>query len=102
MYMEIVIYKSNRKAKKLKAVIDPRGDNKKSIHFGQAGASDVTQHKSEDRKKLYIDRHKKNENWNDYKTAGFYAKHILWNKPTIQESIKDTNNKFKNIHIKYK
>jgi len=96
--MEIIISKSNRKDKKLKAVID----NKKTVHFGQAGASDMTQHKNEDRKKLYIDRHKKNENWNDYKTAGFYAKHILWNKPTIQESIKDTNNKFKNIHIKYK
>ena len=96
--MEIIISKSNRKDKKLKAVID----NKKTVHFGATGYSDFTKHKDSDRKDKYIDRHKKNENWNDYKTAGFYAKHILWNKPTIQESIKDTNNKFKNIHIKYK
>ena len=31
---------------------------------------------------------------------GFYAKNILWNKPTITESIKDTNKRFKNISIK--
>ena len=96
--MEIVISKSNRKDKKLKAVID----NKKTVHFGATGYSDFTKHKASDRKDKYIDRHKKNENWNDYKTAGFYAKHILWNKPTIQESIKDTNNQFKNIHTQYK
>ena len=96
--MEIIISKSNRKDKKLKAVID----NNKTVHFGATGYSDFTKHKDSDRKDKYSDRHKKNENWNDYKTAGFYAKRILWNKPTIQDSIKDTNNKFKNIHIKYK
>ena len=35
-------------------------------------------------------------------TAGFYAKNISWNKPTINESVKDTNNKFKMININYK
>ena len=32
-------------------------------------------------------------------TAGFYSKNILWNKPTINESVKDTNNKFNMINI---
>ena len=96
--MGVIISKSNRKDKKLKAVMC----NKKTVHCEATGYSDFTKHKDSDRKDKYIDRHKKNENWNDYKTAGFYARHILWNKPTIQESIKDTNNKFKNIHIKYK
>ena len=95
--MDIVISKSNRKDKKLKAVID----NKKTIHFGASGYSDYTKHKDDTRKDAYIQRHKKNENWADFKTAGFYAKHILWNKPNILESIKDTNKQFKNIHITY-
>ena len=96
--MDITISKSNRKDKKFKAVID----NKKTIHFGASGFTDYTINKNKDIKDRYIQRHKKNENWNDYKTAGFYAKNILWNKPTIQEAIKDTNKHFKNIHITYK
>jgi hypothetical protein len=37
--------------------------------------------------------------WNDPLTASFYATNILWNKPT-DYSIKDTNQRFKNINIK--
>lgn len=98
MVVQIIISPSDKKDKKYMARID----GKKSIHFGQAGASDMTLHKNEDRKNRYILRHQKNEDWNDYNTAGFYSKHILWNKPTIIESIRDTNNKFKNINIKFK
>ena len=59
----------------------------------------MTQHINEDRKNRYIDRHKKNENWNDPTTAGFLSRWILWNKPTITESIRDTKRRFKNINI---
>jgi hypothetical protein len=59
-----------------------------------------TINKDEERKKRYVTRHKKNENWNDPKTAGFDAKNILWNKPSVKSSVEDTNNRFKNIHIK--
>jgi hypothetical protein len=40
-----------------------------------------------------------NENLNKsgVKTAGFYAKHILWNKPTLKASVDDLNNKYKDI-----
>ena len=94
--MEIIIKPSHIKNKKFDAVIN----NNKTIPFGQAGASDMTQHKNEDRKKRYIDRHKKNENWNNPYTAGFYSRWILWDKPTLRESIKATNKRFKNVHIK--
>jgi hypothetical protein len=95
---QIEIFPSERKDKKFKAVID----NRKTIHFGSRGASDFTLHKNEVRKQRYIDRHRKNEDWTDPNTAGFYAKHILWNKPTIKGSIKDVNQLFENIHISYK
>ena len=95
---EIIISKSKNKDKKYSAVID----GKKTIHFGAAGMSDFTKHKDPERKQRYLNRHKKNENWSDPTTAGFYATNILWNKPTLTESIKDTNKRFKNINIKLK
>ena len=96
--IDIVLTKSKDKDKKFDAVID----GKRTIHFGAKGYSDFTIHKDKERKDSYIARHKTNENWNDYKSAGFYAKNILWNKPSIKASIEDANKRFKNIHIKLK
>ena len=95
---EIVISKSSNKNKKY----DARIDGRKTISFGAAGMSDYTIHKDDERKQRYLDRHRKNENWADYNTAGFYAKNLLWNKKTLSESIKDTNTRLKNFKIKFK
>ena len=96
----VVITKSNKPDKKLKATINET----KTVHFGAAGMSDYTKHKDSERKQRYIQRHKANENWgaSGVTTAGFYSKNILWNKSTIQASIRDINHKYKNIHISYK
>ncbi len=94
--MNIIIKTSNKPNKKYMAIID---DNK-TIHFGQAGASDYTIHNDKERKERYLARHRKNEQWDNPLTASFYATNLLWNKPTLTESIKDTNSRFKNIHIK--
>lgn len=93
--MNIIIKPSNKPDKKYTAIID----NKKSINFGANGMSDYTLHKDTDRKNRYIQRHKKNEDWNNIYTAGFWSKNILWNKKTLNESIKDTNKKY-NVNIK--
>ena len=95
---EIIISKSDKKNKKY----DARIDGKKTISFGSAQHSDYTKHKDPERKQRYLNRHKKNENWSDPTTAGFYATNLLWNMPTLTGSIKDTNKKFKNINIKLK
>lgn len=97
-YMEVVIVKSKKKDKKFDAVID----GKKTISFGAVGYSDYTKHHDNERKQRYLNRHKKNENPNDPKTASFYATNILWNKPSITASIKDINRRFKNVNIKSK
>ena len=93
--MNIIIKPSHLSDKKYDAVIDGR----KTIPFGQKNASDYTKHKNPERKNRYIDRHKKHENWNDPKTAGFYSRWILWNKPSLTASIKDVNDRFKNLHV---
>ena len=97
--MKIVISKSSRPEKKFQAEIA-----KKTVHFGAKGYSDYTQHRDDDRKNNYIARHRSNEDWtaSGMKSAGFYAKHLLWNKKSFRESLNDLNNQFKNVTFVYK
>ena len=92
---KVILKKSTNNDKKYDAYVEG-----KKVSFGARGFSDFTQHKDEERKQRYIHRHKKNENCNDLKTAGAWSKGILWNKPTIRESIASMEKKF-NIDIKY-
>ena len=87
----IGIYKSDRKDKKYFALFD----NGKKVYFGASGYQDFTIHRDEERKKRYIARHEKNENWNNPLTAGSLSRWILWNKPKLSESIADYKKRFK-------
>lgn len=75
----------------------------RTVHFGAKGYSDYTIHKDEERMHRYNIRHKKREDWTKkgIYTAGFWAKWILWNKPGLQSSIRDTSKRF-GIKIKYR
>lgn len=98
--MEAVITQSPLKTKKYKVVVyDKNEDKKKTIHFGAKGYEDYTIHKNNERKYRYIDRHKSKEDWQDPYTAGFWALHALWNKPTLQSSLNDIKRNF-DIKIK--
>ena len=66
--------------------------------FGALGYEDYTQHGDKKRKQLYLYRHRKNEDWSNPKTAGALSRWILWNKPTLEESINNYIKKF-NMHI---
>ena len=92
---KVVIKKSTRKEKKLMAIFTQSNGRKKTIHFGAAGMSDYTKHKDSERKKRYIARHRKNENWNKPMTAGALSRWILWNKTSLRGSITDFKNRFK-------
>jgi hypothetical protein len=83
-------YKSDKPDKKYYIITN---DNKK-VYFGQASASDFTIHKDEARKQRYINRHQKNENWNNKDSAGAWSRWLLWNKPTIKESYEYIRKKF--------
>ncbi len=88
-----ILQKSYLPSKKLQATDISTG---KTIHFGAAGYSDFTLSKDKQKKANYIARHKPRENWTKtgIDTPGFWARHILWNKPTLEDSIKSTEKKF--------
>jgi len=94
--MKVIIKKSKINGKKYTAIFyDNNNNKKKTTHFGADGMSDFTKHKDTKRKKRYLSRHKKREKWNNYMTAGSLSRWILWNKPTLRESIEDYKKKFK-------
>ncbi len=90
--MEVKISKSTRSEKKMMAVFYKDNVKIKTVHFGATGYEDYTTHHDEQRKARYIKRHS-GENFN-YMTASGLARYILWNKPTIESSIKDYKRKF--------
>ena len=92
--MKVEIKKSTNPKKKYMAIFYDDGKRKKTTHFGSAGMSDFTKNKDEKRKKLYLERHRKRENWNSYMTAGALSRWILWNKPSLSASIADYKKKF--------
>jgi len=100
----VEIYKASTKSgKKFKVVVVKNDGTKKTISFGAKGMSDYTKHKDKSRKELYIGRHKAQEKWgkSGVMTAGFWSRWILWNKPTLGGSIKDTATRF-NLTIRNK
>jgi hypothetical protein len=92
--------KSSRKDKKyMVSYINPETCRVNTKHFGAKGMSDFTQHKNDDRKERYIKRHANmGEDWDDLKTAGFWSRWILWNKPSLKGCVRDTQKRY-NIKI---
>lgn len=64
------------------------------VSFGAIGYESYPDHLDSYRKKLYLNRHRKRENWNDPRTPGALSRWILWNKKTIEESIAHYIKKF--------
>ena len=97
-YKFIRMSKSDKPKKKYYALFKRKdNDREKRVYFGSGGMSDFTKNKDVERKKKYISRHQKRENWNDPLTAGFWARWILWNKPTISASLSETKTKLKSL-----
>jgi hypothetical protein len=102
---QYILKKSVKKNKKFMIIIDFSS----KYHFGDSRCKDYTNYYTElipddayYKKLAYISLHKKNEDWTKYgiRTSGFWNRWILWNLPTISESIKDVEKRF-NVKIKY-
>jgi hypothetical protein len=85
---------ANDNIHKYVAVLDLDDGKTKTVRFGAFGMSDFTKNKDEERKQRYLDRHRDRENWNDITTAGAWSRWLLWNKPTITESLADLKSRF--------
>jgi len=95
MITHIKLDKSEQDKKKFVATFYDQDKKKvKTTHFGSAGMSDYTINKDDARKELYLNRHKARENWNDFTSAGALSRWVLWNKKTLQLSLKDYMRKF--------
>ncbi len=102
MPIKVVIKKSDAKGKKYKAEFlePPYTKVFRTVNFGSTGYQDYTTFPAsirEDKKKSYLSRHEKRENWNDKFSAGALSRWILWNKPSLQASINDYKKRFKLI-----
>jgi hypothetical protein len=95
-YHLIKIEKSTKPEKKYMAIFENCENRREKItHFGSAGAEDYTIHKDPERKKRYLDRHRKNENWNDPTSAGSLSRWVTWNKTSLRASIIDYKRRFR-------
>ena len=92
----ISVTPSDKPEKKLNVKLETESGREKNIHIGAKGMDDFTKTKDEDAKHRYIQRHRANENWSQsgIMSSGFWAKHLLWNKPTLSASIKDVKQRF--------
>lgn len=85
---------STNPEKKYMAVFDLGNGRTKTTHFGSSAYQDYRMHKSEERRQAYLKRHERNETWQDPTTAGALSRFLLWNKPTLEASLRDFKQKF--------
>jgi len=105
--MRVEILPSTRQDKKFMAVFYEDSNKRRSVHFGAKGMRDFVlmndkQSKfyepdstiREDTKRRYISRHR-GDNLSDPLSAGALSRFILWNKPTLKDSIADFKRRFR-------
>lgn len=96
--MYVQLDKSDREGKKYKAIFyDDKRVKKLTTHFGQKGANDYTLTHDDEAKQRYIERHKNNENWNDFMSAGSLSYHLLWTEKSMAKAYNKYISKF---HLK--
>ena len=91
--------KSDRPEKKYYVLLEGESGREKRVYFGDSSSKDFTLFsplEREERKQRYIARHRSREDWakSGIETAGFWAKHILWNLPSVSASLADTRRRF--------
>ena len=88
------ITESPKPDKKYRAVFQTDKGREKNVDFGAKGMGDFIQYskeskeEAEKRKSAYLARHKVNEDWSDPTKPGALSKFLLWNKPTLVESLR--------------
>ena len=95
--MQIIkVVKSDRKGKKLKAVID----NGKTIHFGSHMSQTYTEGATKQKRDNYMARHlanpiERNRIKNNILSPALLSASLLWNTPSLDRNIAILNNKLR-------
>ena len=98
MKQSFFLYKSTNPQKKYMVRFLNESTGKiNTIHFGSAQYSDYTLRNNDEQKRLYKLRHA-SDNLNDLSYPGAWSMGLLWNKKTLEKSIKDMERKF-NIKV---
>lgn len=101
--MEVIIKLSDKPDKRYMAVFYDKNKKVKTTHFGYAitdrgikkYGSTYIDHKNDDLKEAYIARHKVNEDFNDYMSAGSLSRYILWEKKSLRDAINNYKRRFR-------
>ena len=95
--VELISVKPSPKPdKKLEVTLETNTGREKHLHIGAKGMDDFTKTKDEEQKARYISRHRAREDWTQsgLLSSGFWSRWLLWNKPTLQGSIRDVKDRF--------
>ena len=94
MTVELTKLKSGPKKFEAK-FFDKEGKKVKTVRFGAKGYEDYTIHKDPERKKKYVIRHQKKEDWTraGKHTPGFWSRWLLWSDPSFAKALQITQDK---------
>jgi hypothetical protein len=79
---------------KYTAIFDLGEGKQKKVHFGAKGYADFILTGDETKKASYLARHGATEEWTDPLRPSTLSRYILWNRKTLNESIKDFRHRF--------
>ena len=91
MVVLVKLQRSSKPEKKWMVTLDRERGRKKTVHFGQASASDFPSHKDVQHRERYLDRQREREDWgaSGVETAGWWSRWLLWNRTSIAASLAD-------------
>ncbi len=92
----LAITPSSDPDKKLDVKLETDAGREKTVRIGARGMDDFTKTRDEEQKQRYIRRHAAREDWTSsgILSSGFWARWLLWNKPTLEASKKDVRGRF--------
>lgn len=100
--MQVELKRSTKPSKKMMVTLyDPNTHRRPvTIHFGASGYDDYTVHNDDERKRRYIARHSaiRDKNGqlaiNNPRKPAFWSLYLLWNRKTIEASMRDIEARF--------
>jgi hypothetical protein len=84
-----ILKKSNNKGKRFEIIMKDH-----SHHFASDVGKTFIDHKDKKKKSAWIQRHKKDKNYNSKHSGIFHSKELLWSEPTLDKAIKRYEDKY--------